>query len=269
MQENSLIKTQVADILYKKIVDLSAQYFVEDTIGDIERYKDEAHLLLNGIRGTDALIAIFDHLHYIAVLEVGEKEFWGNLPEVPPEKRMIQVMNLLEKDYTSFFTDSVKWLTQVLELIPYEHRLNIQIFHCGIRYTLLDGKPICLFSKGSPIHYNEKRNFNYTFNYVQNINHLIKKDFRDYWIRITYGESNEYVHTFHSKDNVHSKKDLLSQREIELLKLIASDMDTKEIAEKLFISINTVGNHRSKMVEKLGARDTTALLQLAKMVGMI
>lgn len=259
----------MADILYKKIVDLSAQYFVEDSIVDIKRYKDEAHLLLNGIRGTDSLIAIFDHLHYTPVLEVGEKEFWGNLPEVPQEKRMIQVMNLLEKDYISFFTDSVKWLTKVLELIPYAHRMNVQIFHCGIRYTLLDSTPICLFSKGSPIHYDEKRNFNYTFNYVQNINHLVKKDFRDYWIRITYGEFNEYIHTFHSKDKLYSKKDLLSQREKELLKLIATDMDTKEIAQKLFISINTVGNHRSKMIEKLGARDTTALLQLAKMVGII
>lgn len=269
MQENSLIKTQMADILYKKIVDLSAQYFVEDTIGEIERYKDEADLLLNGIRGTDALIAIFDHLHYTPVLEVGEKEFWGNLPEVPQEKRMIQVMNLLEKDYISFFTDSVKWLTQVLELIPYEHRLNIQIFHCGIRYTLFDGKPICLFSKGSPIHYNEKRNFNYTFNYVQNINHLLKKSFRDYWIRITCGENNELVHTFHSQDKLHSTKDILSQREKEVLKLIAEDYDTKEIAERLFISVNTVGNHRGKMIDKLGARDTTALVQLAKMAGII
>jgi DNA-binding NarL/FixJ family response regulator len=40
-------------------------------------------------------------------------------------------------------------------------------------------------------------------------------------------------------------------------------------AEKLFISVKTVGNHRSNMIERLGARDTTALVQLAKMMGMI
>jgi DNA-binding NarL/FixJ family response regulator len=46
-------------------------------------------------------------------------------------------------------------------------------------------------------------------------------------------------------------------------------LDTKEIAQKLFISVNTVGNHRSNMIENLSSRDTTALVQLAKMAGMI
>ena len=54
-----------------------------------------------------------------------------------------------------------------------------------------------------------------------------------------------------------------------VLRLIAADFDTKEIAKTLFISANTVGNHRSNMIERLGARDTTALVQLAKMTGMI
>ncbi len=269
MQENSLKKMQDFDMLYKKIVAISSYFIIDDTIGELERFRVESTLLLNGIRGTDAVIGIFDHLNYTPVLEVGEKEFWGNLPEVPQAERMIQIMSLLEKDYLPFFTDSVKWFTGVLEKIPFAQTINLQIFHCGIRYNLLDGKPVCLFSKGSPIHYNEDRKFNYTFNYVQNINHLLKKNFRHYWIRISHGENNEYVHTFHSQEKLYSEKDLLSVREKEILRLIADDLDTKEIAEKLFISVNTVGNHRSKMIDKLGVRDTTALVQIAKMTGMI
>ncbi|MBK9490181.1 MAG: response regulator transcription factor [Haliscomenobacter sp.] len=61
----------------------------------------------------------------------------------------------------------------------------------------------------------------------------------------------------------------MSTREKEVLLLIAEDLDTKEIAQRLFISVNTVGNHRSNMIDRLGARDTTALVQLAKMTGMI
>jgi DNA-binding CsgD family transcriptional regulator len=178
-------------------------------------------------------------------------------------------MSLLEKEYLSFFTDSVKWLTGILETIPFDLRKNIQIFHCGIRYTLLTGKPVCLFSKGSPIHYDANRKFSYTFNYVQNINHLLKKDFRYYWIRISYGENNEHVHTFHSQEKIYSNKDLLSLREKEILKLVADECDTKEIGERLFISTATVGNHRSNMIERMGARDTTALVQLAKMANII
>lgn len=62
---------------------------------------------------------------------------------------------------------------------------------------------------------------------------------------------------------------MLSAREKEILKLIAEDIDSKEIARQLFISTATVGNHRSNMIEKIGARDTTALVQLAKMAGII
>jgi DNA-binding NarL/FixJ family response regulator len=145
----------------------------------------------------------------------------------------------------------------------------MQIFHCGIRYRLLNGKPICLFSKGLPIHYDANRHFSFTFNYVQNVAHLIKKDFPYYWIRISNGANSEFVHTLHSKVNEYSNKDLLSVREKEILKLIADDFDTKEIAEKLFISPTTVGHHRSNMIECLGAKDSTALVQLAKMSGMI
>jgi len=269
MQENSVQKMQDADILYKRIVAMSSSFFVDDNIGEIEHFRKEANLLLNGIRGTDVVIGIFDHRNYTPVLEVGEKEFWGNLPEVPQEERMKQIMSLLEKDYTSFFTDSVVWFTGVLDKMPFDQSLNIQIFHCGIRYRLLNDKPVCLLSKGLPIHYNASRKFSYTFNYVQNIHHLLKKDFRHYWIRISHGENSEHVHTFHSQDKLHSNKDLLSAREKEILKLIADDCDTKEIAERLFISTATVGNHRSNMIERLGARDSTALVQLAKMAEIV
>lgn len=269
MQVNGLNRLQNADMLYKKIVALSAEFFIDDDIGEIERFRNEANLLLKSVSGTDTIIAIFDHRNYIPVLEVGEKEFWGDLPKMEKEERMTQIMSLLENDYKSFFTESVIWFTGVLEKIPFEQSTNIQIFHCGIRYRLLNDKPVCLLSKGLPIHYNAQRKFSYTFNFVQNINHLLKKDFRNYWIRISHGEHSEHVHTFHSADKIPSTKDLLSPREKEILKLIADDLDTKEIAERLFISTATVGNHRSNMIERLGARDTTALVQLAKMTEMI
>lgn len=258
-----------ADNLYKKTLALSESYFEEDQIGDMTGFMREAEFLLRGVKGTDAVIGIFDHHSYSPVLTVGEKEFWGELPPVPKEERIVQIMSLLDKNYSSFFTESVNWLKHTLANIPQKHRLNITIFHCGIRYSRLDNSPICLFSKGLPIHYDDNRNFTFTFNYVQNVHHLIKKDFPYYWIRISYGEQKEFVHTLHSQDKKYSAKDLLSTREKEILQLVAEGLDTKEIAERLFISITTVGHHRSNMIERIGARDSTALVQLAKMVQLI
>ena len=40
-------------------------------------------------------------------------------------------------------------------------------------------------------------------------------------------------------------------------------MSADEIAKTLYLSRNTVNNHRQNMLNKTGAKDTTALLELA------
>jgi len=51
----------------------------------------------------------------------------------------------------------------------------------------------------------------------------------------------------------------LSEREIDVLKLVALGYANKEIAEKLFISIHTVMSHRKNMTEKLGIKSISGL----------
>lgn len=55
----------------------------------------------------------------------------------------------------------------------------------------------------------------------------------------------------------------LSHRELEVLKLIASGLTNKEIAETLFISPLTVDSHRKNMIAKLDARNTASLIKIA------
>lgn len=55
----------------------------------------------------------------------------------------------------------------------------------------------------------------------------------------------------------------LSRREIEVLKLIASGLTNKEIAEKLIISPLTVDSHRKNLITKLDARNTASLIKIA------
>ncbi|WP_196885423.1 response regulator [Aureivirga sp. CE67] len=52
----------------------------------------------------------------------------------------------------------------------------------------------------------------------------------------------------------------LTEREKEVLKLIGHEMSTKEIAEKLFISVNTVETHRKKLMKKLGVKNVVGLV---------
>jgi two-component system, NarL family, response regulator LiaR len=61
----------------------------------------------------------------------------------------------------------------------------------------------------------------------------------------------------------------ITGRELEILQLIAEGLSNREIAEKLFISENTVKTHSSRLFDKLGAKRRTQAVQLGKMFGLI
>jgi DNA-binding NarL/FixJ family response regulator len=63
--------------------------------------------------------------------------------------------------------------------------------------------------------------------------------------------------------------DVLTPRELEVLKLIAEGHSSKEIAAMLVISIKTVDRHRTNMLEKLGMRDRVGLTRYAIRRGLI
>jgi NarL family two-component system response regulator LiaR len=61
----------------------------------------------------------------------------------------------------------------------------------------------------------------------------------------------------------------ITRRELEILELIASGMSNREIAEKLFVSENTVKTHSSRLFDKLGAKRRTQAVQLGKELGLL
>ena len=61
----------------------------------------------------------------------------------------------------------------------------------------------------------------------------------------------------------------LSDREKEVLRLVAEGCATKEVADKLYISPKTVENHRANIMKKLNIRDRTGLTKYALRLGLI
>ena len=56
----------------------------------------------------------------------------------------------------------------------------------------------------------------------------------------------------------------LTPRELEILGLIAQGLSTREMAERVGVSENTVKTHTSRVLDKLGARRRTQAVQLGK-----
>ncbi len=65
--------------------------------------------------------------------------------------------------------------------------------------------------------------------------------------------------SFKKQEIIEEVTEELSNREIDVLKLVALGFANKEIADKLFVSIHTVMSHRKNMTEKLGIKSISGL----------
>ena len=61
----------------------------------------------------------------------------------------------------------------------------------------------------------------------------------------------------------------ITKRELEILALIAEGLSNREIADKLFVSENTVKTHSSRLFDKLGAKRRTQAVQIGKENGLV
>jgi len=76
----------------------------------------------------------------------------------------------------------------------------------------------------------------------------------------THNEICEQVkHFFNQHELIDEESADLSNREIDVLKLVALGYSNKEIAEKLFVSTHTVMSHRKNMTVKLGIKSISGL----------
>ncbi|MEP6763164.1 MAG: response regulator transcription factor [Gemmatimonadaceae bacterium] len=61
----------------------------------------------------------------------------------------------------------------------------------------------------------------------------------------------------------------ITPRELQILELIAEGLSTREIAERIFVSENTVKTHSSRLFDKLNVRRRTQAVQVGKQLGIL
>jgi DNA-binding NarL/FixJ family response regulator len=64
-------------------------------------------------------------------------------------------------------------------------------------------------------------------------------------------------------------EELLTEREVEVLRLVAQGVSNPEIADRLYISINTVKTHLSSILDKLQVENRTQAATYAVQKGLI
>jgi LuxR family maltose regulon positive regulatory protein len=70
-------------------------------------------------------------------------------------------------------------------------------------------------------------------------------------------------------DNVPRGSEELSDRELEVLRLLATALSGPEIADQLYVSVNTLRTHTKHIFTKLGVNTRRAAVQRASELGLL
>jgi len=61
----------------------------------------------------------------------------------------------------------------------------------------------------------------------------------------------------------------ISKREYQVLRLIAYEYNTREIAKELFVSYETAHSHRKSLLKKLNVKNTAGMVRVAYELGLL
>ncbi len=67
----------------------------------------------------------------------------------------------------------------------------------------------------------------------------------------------------------HNSRQIVTRREKEILQLIVDEFTNQEIADKLYLSLRTVENHRNNLLQKLDVKNTAGLVKVAIQEGLV
>lgn len=71
------------------------------------------------------------------------------------------------------------------------------------------------------------------------------------------------------KQDYQKPEEILTKRELEVLKLVSEEFTSQEIADQLFISLHTVETHRKNLMSKLDVKNTVGLARYAIQHGLV
>ncbi|AZA55550.1 DNA-binding response regulator [Chryseobacterium sp. G0201] len=165
------------------------------------------------------------------------------LKKEPPEFLMISSnMLMLTELYKS------------VESITSENK-NIKIIVIGNSYDIVDIRK--LFNKGIKSYLDKNSRYD---EFIKSIQALLLNE-----IYIC-DHAKDRMINFISSEQAQKRlqiKDPLTRREMEILKLICDGLSSKDICEKLFISINTVETHRKRILLKLNVKNSVGVVKYA------
>lgn len=254
--------------ILRKLYEKMERFYPDDVKIDDKKYLEKSGLinLLNNQQGNVTFLIDVKHLRVVHV-RGSVLKYTGYSPAEYGDNILLKFMSLFVPEQQSFMSDFVTWILSIEKNVPFEYKSRQFISAWGMRFFHKDGRSMRCYINLIPIEFNDQNNPTLIMMSFQEVSHLVKGE--DYCMRGIFGEDDKKVFVYYSNEDRTIDSEIISEREREVLLYISQGLDTKQIAGEMKISNNTVDNHRRNMLARTGTRDTTALIQLCRMLGVI
>jgi DNA-binding CsgD family transcriptional regulator len=195
--------------------------------------------------------------------------FFGYTNAEIKKHNLLLGLRVMHFDHILFPFKAVKWSIQ-MQKAAHQKKANsflIKTVFVGVKMRHKNGQPIRLLIRYTPFDARADGNHTKGLVSIDDITHLMKGN--SFWINSKFGAEGSIAFHYSSTYDNYQSGDILSEREKEILNGIAQGLETKAIAQLLFLSAHTVDTHRRNMIARTDVRDTTALVQICKMGGII
>jgi DNA-binding CsgD family transcriptional regulator len=252
----------------KKLYDILERFYPNDIEIDFEKYLEKVDLLRNANEQQDSIAYLVDVKKFETKYLSGDIEYYfGCTVADTIESSPHHIFNVLAEENQALPLPLATWFLNILKKTP-KHIKHKQFGYCwGFLMKHKEGRKFRAYVSFTPLELDENRNPILLLILIHDVTYLLKGD--GFWFRVVLGETEKTIFTYYSEENKTNRQDILTEREKEILRYIAEGNDTKNIATILNISPNTVDNHRRNMLARTGTRDTTALVQLCKMMDVL
>ncbi len=199
------------------------------------------------------------------------KSMTGYGVEILLEDGLDFAVSVFQKDDFKIYNETIfGQVTELLRKTPQEEHSDY-LFTYSYRSRKADGKWMQLFQQGSYITDPKTKLPVYGIALVADISPVKKDDSMIFSIDKKRKDTpllsyNNIITNYYHSDPGEA---LLSKREREILGRIADGLSSKQIADKLSLSENTVSNHRKSMLKKTNAKNVAELIRYASDKGII
>ena len=168
------------------------------------------------------------------------------LEMIHPEE--VELWLAMVKEMTAFIAENIKVEDRTRLDIQYNYRIKVP----------KEGKYLNVIENQIPVHYTDEGQIALCFGQVTLIGHDEELPIRGK-IRIL-NQKNQYETLFLKNYSKEIYLDTLTNRENDIVRLLAMNNTSKEIGDKLCISHQTVDKHRKNILKKLGLNSTRDLV---------